>query len=252
MEGFVAALKGSFTSPLRAVKERQRAKDFITPLIIIGAMFILLWGVNSCIFGNMAVSAHHSKMDGVYSSYYKFNFGFVILASLIETITLACCYVGARFVLALAFVRPFNPGKFILDSFISFGVNSIIPICAMVAGGLFYMALGIIGQIFFGFAMFWYVLMLAMELFDEIPAERRNFGFIISVVGMAIVMVLAFIMVYKLMFMMNMGGKTVEDGRYVRDIYYSRVFGTHLNEHTGDADSAVKQASEIVNRFTSR
>lgn len=94
--------------------------------------------------------------------------------------------------------------------------------------------------------------MLAMELFDEIPAERRNFGFIISVVGMAIVMVLAFIMVYKLMFMMNMGGKTVEDGRYVRDIYYSRVFGTHLNEHTGDADSAVKQASETVNRFTSR
>ncbi len=230
MSGLAAALSGYFKSPLRTVRDRQRAKDFITPLIILGTIFMLLWGVNSCIYGNTAVVAHtkinnFSIADGLATGtkkaedIYKFNFGFVILASLIETLTMAACYIGAKFLVALIFVKPIDPGKFFFDALISFGVNSIVPLSAMVVGGLFYMALGALGQVFFGFALIWYIFAFLIETFDEVPAEKKNFGFYIAVVGIVALAAFGYIMMYKLMCYMSMGGKTVEDCLGIRKAY---------------------------------
>lgn len=197
MNGFAGALKGYFQSPLKTVRDRQRAKDFITPLIVLGIMFFLLWAVNSCIFGNQAVILN--------SRSYAFNFGFVVLASLIETLTMALSYIGAKLVISLIFVKPINPGKFFMDAFISFGVNSFVPLIAMVIGGLFYMALGILGQIFFGIAFLWYVAVGLAEVYEEVPAQNKNFVFFLTVICVVALMAFGYIMMYKLMWQMNMG-----------------------------------------------
>ncbi len=197
MNGFAGALKGYFRSPLKTVRDRQRAKDFITPLIVLGIMFFLLWAVNSCIFGNQAVILN--------SRSFAFNFGFVVLASLIETLTMALSYIGAKLVISLIFVKPINPGKFFMDAFISFGVNSFVPLIAMVIGGLFYMALGILGQIFFGIAFLWYVAVGLAEVYEEVPAQNKNFVFFLTVICVVALMAFGYIMMYKLMWQMNMG-----------------------------------------------
>ena len=197
MNGFAGALKGYFQSPLKTVRDRQRAKDFITPLIVLGIMFFLLWAVNSCIFGNQAVILNRRD--------YAFNFGFVVLASLIETLTMALSYIGAKLVISLIFVKPINPGKFFMDAFISFGVNSFVPLIAMVIGGLFYMALGILGQIFFAFAFLWYVAVGLAEVYEEVPAQNKNFVFFLTVICVVALMAFGYIMMYKLMWQMNMG-----------------------------------------------
>ena len=197
MNGFAGALKGYFQSPLKTVRDRQRAKDFITPLIVLGIMFFLLWAVNSCIFGNQAVILN--------SRSFAFNFGFVVLASLIETLTMALSYIGAKLVISLIFVKPINPGKFFMDAFISFGVNSFVPLIAMVIGGLFYMALGILGQIFFGIAFLWYVAVGLAEVYEEVPAQNKNFVFFLTVICVVALMAFGYIMMYKLMWQMNMG-----------------------------------------------
>lgn len=197
MNGFAGALKGYFQSPLKTVRDRQRAKDFITPLIVLGIMFFLLWAVNSCIFGNQAVILNRRD--------YAFNFGFVVLASLIETLTMALSYIGAKLVISLIFVKPINPGKFFMDAFISFGVNSFVPLIAMVIGGLFYMALGILGQIFFGIAFLWYVAVGLAEVYEEVPAQNKNFVFFLTVICVVALMAFGYIMMYKLMWQMNMG-----------------------------------------------
>ena len=128
-------------------------------------MFFLLWGVNSCIFGNAAVTVRSSDALKNFKNYplYGYNFGFIVLSSLVETVAFCGIYVVVKFLLTALFVKPLNAGKAFIDSFISFGVHSIVPIMAMVVGGLFYMATAFIGQIFFGFALLWYIIMFPVK-----------------------------------------------------------------------------------------
>ena len=227
MNGFAGALKGYFQSPLKTVRDRQRAKDFITPLIVLGIMFFLLWAVNSCIFGNQAVILN--------SRSYAFNFGFVVLASLIETLTMALSYIGAKLVISLIFVKPINPGKFFMDAFISFGVNSFVPLIAMVIGGLFYMALGILGQIFFGIAFLWYVAVGLAEVYEEVPAQNKNFVFFLTVICVVALMAFGYIMMYKLMWQMNMGHTIEETNAMVKAVQSAESNANSVSNASGGA-----------------
>lgn len=213
MNGFAAAFVGYFKSPIKTVRERQRAKDLITPLIMLGAMFFLLWGVNSCIYGNQEVII----------KFHKFNFGFVVLASFIETVVMLLSYFVAKFVLGMIFVKPANAGKYATDAFISFGVHSIVPLIAMVVGGLFYMANGIIAQIFFGFALVWYIAMGLTELNEEVAPQKKNFVFYLTCICLISLVVFGYIMMYKLMFLMNMGAEIENVNGAARAIIKSRM-----------------------------
>lgn len=237
MNGFAGALKGYFQSPLKTVRDRQRAKDFITPLIVLGIMFFLLWGVNSCIFGNQAVVIHR-KVNNVQmfgDKLFAFNFGFVVLASLIETLTMALSYIGAKLVISLIFVKPINPGKFFTDAFISFGVNSFVPLIAMVIGGLFYMALGILAQIFFAFAFLWYVAVGLAEVYEEVPAQNKNFVFFLTVICVVALMAFGYIMMYKLMWQMNMGHTVEETNAMVKAVQSAESNANSVSNASGGA-----------------
>ena len=237
MNGFAGALKGYFQSPLKTVRDRQRAKDFITPLIVLGIMFFLLWGVNSCIFGNQAVVIHR-KVNNIQmfgDKVFAFNFGFVVLASLIETLTMALSYIGAKLVISLIFVKPINPGKFFTDAFISFGVNSFVPLIAMVIGGLFYMALGILAQIFFAFAFLWYVAVGLAEVYEEVPAQNKNFVFFLTVICVVALMAFGYIMMYKLMWQMNMGHTVEETNAAVKAIQSAESNANSVSNASGGA-----------------
>lgn len=215
---FGSTFLGYFKNPLKASADSQRAKDFITPLIMLGSLFVLLIGVNCCIFGNASVAIRSA--DGIkdFKDYplYGFNFGFVVIAALIETVAFPAIYVFVKFLMNAIFVKPFNFSKAFLNSFISFGVHSIVPVMAIVTGGLFYMASGFIGQLFFGFALVWYIVMLVAEIFDEVPAEKRNLVFFIALIGLIAAAIYGVMMTYRLAYQINMGHSIVNvtQGKY--------------------------------------
>ena len=233
-----------FKNPLKTSAERKQAKDFITPLIILGAMFFLLWGVNSCIFGNAAVTVRSSDALKNFKNYplYGYNFGFVVLASLIETVAYCGIYVVVKFLLTALFVKPLNAGKAFIDSFISFGVHSIVPIMAMVVGGLFYMATAFIGQIFFGFALLWYIIMLISEVFAEVPGEKRGFAFFAALICVLTVGLYGTMMTFRLSYQMNMGHSVI-------NTVSTKYDATGWNKSKNEADD--KAITEAMKKNTS-
>lgn len=206
------ALLSYIKDPKQTVAISKQTGDVIVAAIYTFILFIALLAANSCIFGKICVAFGPFASLASYASPvagFGFNFGLVLLASLMETVAITALYTLGKFVLLALNVKPLNAGKAITDSFISFGVNSIVPIAAIVVGGLFYMLTSFIANIFFIFAAIWYVIAALSELKDELPLAQNSFVRILTttlVVGAALFL---YSLIYNVSFMMNLSGASV-------------------------------------------
>ena len=200
-----------FKNPKQAVDNRIKDKDFLTPLIYIAALFIIVLGACSCIYGCCAVKGVLVPgNEGVGKGWVNFNFGLTLLAAFILTLGLATAYVMSRFVILIVCgKKPANAGDLLLNSLISFGVNSIIPMGLILVGGLFYMATSMIGWMFFILATIWYVAACLLEIKDDFDTNKNAFVRLLIVGLVTGVMVALFFLLYQGMFAMNVRKVTV-------------------------------------------
>ena len=217
-EGFAqklfAPLKTYFKDPKKAVGDRIKDKDFITALIYIGALFVTLIAEKACVYGAEAFTGR---------PYIAFNFGLVLAAALLSVTGLCAVYVGARFViLAIVGKKPFNAVNTLLNSLISFGVNSIVPMGLILLGGLFYLLADGVGIVFFILAAAWYVAAGVLELKDDLSDSANPF-FKLMIAALAIgASVALYYFLYKGMYAMNV--RMVDfSGGYAADL--SRLLG---------------------------
>lgn len=204
-----------FKNPKEVVATCKQTGDVIVAAAYTFILFIALLAANSCIFGKICVvfgpfaALSSLSFSASSASVLGFNFGFVLLAALMETVAITALYTLGKFVLIALNVKPLNAGKAITDSFISFGVNSIVPIASIIVGGLFYMLTSFIANIFFIFAAAWYIIAALSELKDELPPAQNSFVRILTtalVVGAALFL---YGLIYNASFMMNLSGASV-------------------------------------------
>lgn len=191
----LAPLKTYFKDPKKAVDDRIKSKDFITALIFIGALFFTMIAEKACVYGAEAFAGR---------PYIDFNFGLVLLAALLSVSGLCAVYVGARFVImAIVGKKPFNAVNALINSLISFGVNSLVPMGLILVGGLFYLLADGVGIVFFILAAAWYVAAGIMELKDDLSDSANPF-FKLMIVAMTIgVSLVLYYFLYKGMYAMN-------------------------------------------------
>lgn len=90
-----------------------------------------------------------------------------------------------------------------LGSFISFGVNSIIPMGIMLIGGLFYMASSMTAHIFFFAAAIWYIVACLLEIKDDFDPNGNAFVRLLICALMIGTFIALFYLLYFGMFRMN-------------------------------------------------
>ncbi len=189
-----------FKDPTKAVKNRINDKDFLTPLIYISVLFIVMLGVKCCIYGTEAVKG---------KPYIDYNFGFTILAAFICLIALCVAYVISRFlILIVCGKKPVNAGEIMLGSFISFGVNSIIPMGIMLVGGLFYMATSMLAFMFFALATVWYIAAGLLEIKDDFDPNGNVFLRLLMAGLIIGTFVALYFLLYHGMYVMNVRAVT--------------------------------------------
>lgn len=190
-----APLKTYFKDPKKAVDDRIKSKDYITALVFIGALFVTMIAEKACVYGAEAFTGR---------PYIAFNFGLVLLAALLSVTGLCAVYVGARFVImATVGKKPFNAVNALMDSLISFGVNSIVPMGLILLGGLFYLLADGLGMVFFILAAAWYVAAGILELKDSLSDSANPF-FKLLIVAMAIgISIALYYFLYKGMYALN-------------------------------------------------
>lgn len=233
MGDLLGALKGSFKSPAKTVAERQQAKDWLTPAILCGVLFLALLIANVCIFAKTSVMMHPSYLGRPVntSDDFKFHFGLVLLAAFIETLLIPTLYAAVRLAVAMLFHKPENLGQHLLDALISFGVNSIVPCAAILTGGLLYLWTSMAAQVFFAFAIVWYTVALVIEINGMLPAEKKGFLSLAVTVGLIAAAAIIIILMYRLMFKMNMG-YSIYETKYAYD-YINKVLGSLNDNGTG-------------------
>ena len=198
-----------FKNPKKAVDNRIADKDFITPLIYIGALFIIMLGVKSCIYGTEAVKGR---------PFVNYNFGLDLLAAFIATIALCAVFVLSRFIiLAVCGKKPFRGGQVLLESLISFGVNSMVPMCIMLVGGLFYMATSMIAIMFFTLAAVWYIAAGLLEIKDAFDPNGNPFVRLLIVAVVIGVFIALYILLYSGLFAMNVRSVTASASTSLSD-----------------------------------
>lgn len=206
-----------FKDPKQAVDNRIKDKDIFTPLIYFGALYMMLIGVLSCIYGAQAFKG--SLVEGVGDSVYgsmsgvTFYFALVVLAAFILSLGMCAAYVLARVLILLVVgKKPFNIGKAFIEGFISFGVNSIVPIGLMIIGGLFYMLASLVGMFFFILAAIWYVVIGLYEIKDSLDLSGNKFVKLVIVAGIIGSFLALYYILYRAMFAMNVR-------YYIIDVY---------------------------------
>lgn len=224
MKNLSQVLPAYVKNPKKATAVCKQANDLLLPLLSAGVLFLALLAANCCIFGKSASSVstltalinssssssalYSMRMSGLdfVAKNVTFHFGFVLLAAFIETVVICALNVLGRFIIAaVSGAKPFNAKKCLSDAFISFGVHSLFVAALIILGGLGYLMTSVVGQIFFGLAAVWYICTALSELKDEMP-DSANLMLRFTVVAVvALLCVLAYAVVYKLMFAMNTG-----------------------------------------------
>ena len=209
-QNLLAPLKTYFKDPKKAVDDRIKGKDHITALIYIGALLFTMIVEKACVYGAEAYTGR---------PYVDFNFGFVLLAALLSVTGLCAVYVGARFVImATVGKKPFNAVNTLINSLISFGVNSIVPMGFILLGGLFYLLADGVGTVFFILAAAWYIAAGILELKDDLSDSANPF-FKLMIVALSVGVSLAlYYFLYNGMYAMNVRMVDYTDG-------LSRYFG---------------------------
>ena len=160
----------------------------------------MVLGVSNCIYGTEAVKG---------KPYIDYNFGFVVLAAFISVIALCVAYVISRFlILIVCGKKPVNAGDIMLGSFISFGVNSIIPMGVMLIGGLFYMATSMLAYMFFALATVWYIAAGLLEIKDDFDPKGNGFLRLLMAGLMIGTFVALYFLLYRGLFVMNVRAVT--------------------------------------------
>ena len=213
-----------FKNPKQAVDNRIKDKDVFTPLIYIGALFMLLMGVTSCVYGIHAAKGVQipGEKDTGKTGVIDYNFGLCVLAAFILVLGMCAAYVLSRFIITMALgKKPVNAGDVFMGGFISFGVNSIIPMALMVIGGLFYMATSLVGVLFFIVAAIWYISANLIELKDTIDPAKNGFVKLLVIAMVIGTFTALFFLLYQAMFAMNV--KPTPSVSAALD-YYNRLY----------------------------
>ena len=95
-----------------------------------------------------------------------------------------------------------------LGSFISFGVNSIIPMGVMLIGGLFYMATSMLAYMFFALATVWYIAAGLLEIKDDFDPKGNGFLRLLMAGLMIGTFVALYFLLYRGLFVMNVRAVT--------------------------------------------
>lgn len=189
-----------FKNPKLAVDNRIKEKDFVTPLIYIAVLFIVMLGVKNCIYG-------HEALEG--KPFVDYNFGLALLAAFIATLAMCVVYVLSRFLILLVCgKKPVNAGELLINSLISFGVNSIVPMGIILVGGLFYMAASMVAYMFFALAVVWYICAGLLEIKDEFDPNGNLFVRLLMAGLIIGVLVALYFLLYRGLFEMNVRAVT--------------------------------------------
>ena len=193
-----------FKNPKLAVDNRIKEKDFVTPIIYIAVLFLVMLGVKNCIYGHVAYEGR-PLID--------YNFGFALLAAFIAVIAMCTVYVMSRFLILLVCGRkPANAGQLFVDSFISFGVNSIVPMGIILIGGLFYLASSLVASMFFAVAVVWYICAGLLEIKDEFDPNGNVFVRLLMAGLIIGVFVALYFLLYRGLYEMNV--RTISASAY--------------------------------------
>ena len=184
-----------FKNPKQAVDNRIKDKDFVTSLIYIATLFIVMLGVKCCIYGTESVKGR---------PYINYNFGLALLAAFIATIALCTAYVMSRFIILIVCgKKPVNGGELMLNSLISFGVNSIVPMGLILVGGLFYMATSMLAYMFFAVAVVWYLVAGLLEIKDDFNPDGNPFVRLLITALIIGTFVALYFLLYRGLYVMN-------------------------------------------------
>ena len=139
-----------------------------TAIFFIGVLL-----ANCCLYGSIDA--------GLGGYFHIFNFGKILVASLLVTVITAVLYVVIKLVSVKIFVKQADAKKVFFDAFIEFAIHSMpITILLLVAGFSAFISY-YISLFLLVFAIVYLITALFAEIKSDVPAVSNNFLFILLV-----------------------------------------------------------------------
>jgi len=205
-EKLMKSLQTAFQNPKQAVADRIKERDLKLPYIYIAALFGVMLITCNCIYGvhaakGILIPGSDLAIGGGAVSY---NFFLSLFASILLTAGMAALYMAARIlILTLCCTKKQPLAERVRVSFISFSVNTLVPTCLILLGGLFYLASSMVGWFFFILAIVWLVVNGVTEVWTSLDSKHTRFMRLVYVAGIAGVAVALYLWLYCGMFAMN-------------------------------------------------
>ena len=108
-----------------------------------------------------------------------FNFPYVLLTSFVLTVTIAAFYVGVLFLGEMLFAKSKNPVKSIIDSFITFSINSMPAAIGFILFGLSSFIYDGIAWFLMAVTAGYLIVSLLVNLKNMVPAGSDSLKFIL-------------------------------------------------------------------------
>lgn len=177
---FVKALKNIpvvFTAYWKNAKQTidvaKKENDLIIAGMFTAIFFIGVLLANCCLYGSIDA--------GLGGYFHIFNFGKILVASLLVTVITAVLYVVIKLVSVKIFVKQTDAKKVFFDAFIEFAIHSMpITILLLVAGFSAFISY-YISLFLLVFAIVYLITALFAEIKSDVPAVSNNFLFILLV-----------------------------------------------------------------------
>ena len=177
---FVKALKNIpvvFTAYWKNAKQTidvaKKENDLIIAGMFTAIFFIGVLLANCCLYGSIDA--------GLGGYFHIFNFGKILVASLLVTVITAVLYVVIKLVSVKIFVKQADAKKVFFDAFIEFAIHSMpITILLLVAGFSAFISY-YISLFLLVFAIVYLITALFAEIKSDVPAVSNNFLFILLV-----------------------------------------------------------------------
>ncbi|MCH5304592.1 MAG: hypothetical protein J1E41_06990, partial [Ruminococcus sp.] len=155
------------------------------------ALFISLVIFGCCFFNKLDSSIGGiTSMFGASGLVQTFNFGNILLHSLIMTFLIAGLYIFVRFALIKIFNKASDPKTIFIDSFIDFSVNSTPTIVLFVIGGILAFISYYIAIFAIILVLIFYITVLVRGAIENIP-EMKNEGLFNIVTALFITIAIA-------------------------------------------------------------
>lgn len=153
------------------IENAKNGNDLITSAIFTTIFFIGL------IIANCGIYCAVDSMIGGFIS--TFNFGRILLASLLVTLVVAVLYVLIKFAMVKIFVKQAEAKKVFFDSFIEFSMHSI-PVTALLIVSFICSFISLyISMFLFLFIIIFLIIALVSEIKTAVPTTKNPLIFII-------------------------------------------------------------------------